>query len=165
MAEDLANETGQDLGTVRQTIKEHPGLTIQEYRDIIIYGLENDPEVQSTGQTEVSRIREENNLTSNRQMDKNMAVANYNINGNTGELPAISGPEKPGFVEALPNGSETRLTPTLNQSGYVANKDAEYKILERLAEEYWSDDPAVRDSLTGEIHLYTERPRVIHVHS
>ncbi len=123
-------------------------------------GIENplvdDPEIQSTGRAEVQQIRDDNNLNSNRQMGRNIAVADYEINGNTGEMKGISGPEKEGFVNA-PAPGENHLTPTDSGKGYIAATDSEYKILENIADEYWSDDPNARARVTGEIRLYTER--------
>ncbi len=39
MAEDLANKTGQDLGTVRQIVKDNPGLSEEEYRELLEYEI------------------------------------------------------------------------------------------------------------------------------
>jgi WXG100 family type VII secretion target len=118
-------------------------------------GLENDPEVQSQGKAEVQQIREENNLTSNRQMNRNIATSNYDIDGETGEMKAISGPEKEGFVDGPGEGENHFDPPGTGENPRTA--DTEYKILEKIADDYWSDDPAERAQVSGEIRLYSER--------
>ncbi len=121
----------------------------------IVEPVMNDLEVQSEGRAEVQQIRDDNNLNSNRQMDRNIAVANYEIDGDTGDLKAISGPEKNGFVDG-PSEGGNHLTSS-EARGFSRATDSEYKLLEKIADTYWSDDPSARARVTGEIRLYTER--------
>ena len=117
-------------------------------------GITNDPTVQDQFRGKVRQIREDNNLTSNRQMQRNIANATYDINGQADELLAISGPEKGGFTDGPTVGNSHFQPP-----GYRDNSgtmDSEYKVLEKIADDYWSNDPAERARVTGEIRLYTE---------
>ena len=117
--------------------------------------FENDPEVQSQGRSQVQQIREDNNLTSNRQMSRNVATSDYDIDGDVGNMKAISGPEKDGFVEGPPEGGNYFDPPGTGNNPRTA--DTEYKILEKIADNHWSDDPAARSQVTGVIRLYSER--------
>ena len=117
-------------------------------------GIPNDPTVQDQFRGKVRQIREDNNLTSNRQMSKNVADAIYDINGQTGELPAISGPERDGFTDG-PIAGNNHFDP-LGTGRNPRTKDSEYKILEKIADDHWSDDPLERAQVAGEIRLYTE---------
>jgi hypothetical protein len=121
--------------------------------------IPDDPTVQNQFRDSVRQLREDNNLTSNRQMERNVADATYNINGQTGELPAISGPptrEPPGFTQG-PEPGNNHFEPIATGNNPRTN-DSEYKILEKIADDHWGDDPDVRAQVTGEIRLYTELP-------
>ncbi|MBE9228057.1 hypothetical protein IQ264_21780 [Phormidium sp. LEGE 05292] len=94
----------------------------------------------------VAQIREQFRVS----LYKNIAIAEFEINGDTGELIAISGrATRPGTV-GLP---QQPLFVTYEvPPGHSRAYDSEYKLLEELAFRY-----AQTPEIEGKINLFTER--------
>jgi hypothetical protein len=92
-------------------------------------------------------------LTSSSSLRKNLAVAEFNINGETGVLRALSKEPKPGRLDAnlveIPDPSNRVFTTSVVDDIDMAF-DSEVKILETIAEKY---DPA---TAKGTINLSSE---------
>lgn len=102
------------------------------------------------GQLKINQIRQEMGVSNYR----NIAFAEFEIEGDSGELIAISGmstrigtvgiPVKPFFI--------TLEVPPGHSRAY----DSEYKILEEIAQRYIK-----RPEIKGKINLFSERPPCI----
>ena len=80
--------------------------------------------------------------------EKNIGIADYEIDGESGHLEAISGARHyPGTVDLR----EERQFQTIEVFGFDRAIDTEAKILEEIARQYSSE-------ATGRIVLFTERP-------
>ncbi len=77
---------------------------------------------------------------------RNVAVAEYNVNGQTGFVGSVSGGNRPGMA---PIPTNPRFTPT--EVGWLRSTDSEYKILEDIAARFGPD-------ATGMVRIYSERP-------
>jgi YD repeat-containing protein len=74
---------------------------------------------------------------------KNIAIAHYDINGTSGELPGVSGMHQ--YPGTAPMPAQPRFDPTFKQA------DSEWKMLEQLSQ-------GLDSSASGKIHIYSERP-------
>lgn len=82
---------------------------------------------------------------------KNIALADFQIGGDSGSLIAVSGQATPPGTVSLPNSPcfETFEVPPGHSRAY----DSEYKILEELASRF-----VQIPEVTGTVNLFTERP-------
>ncbi|WP_458122145.1 deaminase domain-containing protein [Paenibacillus sp. Z6-24] len=93
----------------------------------------------------INEIRQANNIGGKR----NIAFAEYEINGSTGEIIGVSGKADRAGTAGVPNQRkfETITTP----DGNPRTLDAEVKILEELASQ-------LPTNVTGKVHLFSELP-------
>jgi hypothetical protein len=119
---------------------------------------ENPPETEGTGEgvrigsrsveeslEKINEIRQANNIGGKR----NIAFAEYEINGSTGESIGVSGKADRAGTAGVPNQRkfETITTP----DGNPRTLDAEVKILEELASQ-------LPNNASGKVHLFSELP-------
>jgi len=94
----------------------------------------------------VSQIRDVLQIAQRR----NVAIANYNIQGSSGELVGVSGPTVPGTV-GIP-GSRFFETFVVN---HTREFDSEVKILETIAHQF-ANSKGVYENVKGSVTLFTE---------
>ncbi len=104
------------------------------------------PITAELGEAKANKIREELGL---KEGDRNVAVADANINGSAKSYDAVSGKNSP--EGTVPSPSETARKFTTKKSGAMTRAyDTEVKILEEIAKDLPND-------AKGVINLYTER--------
>ena len=85
-----------------------------------------------------------------RQGRGNISFANYNIDGETGEIKSFSGKENlEGFAEYIPN--EARDLKATEVGNRIADVDTEAKILEQIYDSTTAESE-------GEVRIFTKKP-------
>lgn len=93
----------------------------------------------------INQIRKANNIGGKR----NIAFAEYEINGSTGEIIGVSGKADRAGTAGVPNQRKFKTITT--PDGNPRTLDAEVKILEELASQLPSN-------ASGKVHLFSELP-------